>query len=125
SPPARFYARLAAADGAAASNDRAAGTLYQQALGDAEALRIPMDTREAAGAYSAYLIGAGDLPAAGAAAERLSGWAARDYESALVQLRVQRALGDENLWRSSLARALAIAGERQIPAPLAAVAATP
>ena len=52
-------------------------------------------------------------PAAGATAERVAGWAARDYESALVQLRVQRALGDENLWRSSLARALALAGERR------------
>jgi hypothetical protein len=81
-----------------------------------------MDTREAAGAYSAWLIGSGDLSAAGATAERVTGWAAHDYESALVQLRVQRALGDENLWRSSLARALALAGERQIPAPLAAIA---
>ena len=125
SPPARFYARLAAADVAAANGDPAAGTLYRQALADADSLRIPMDTREAAGAYSAWLIGAGDLAAAGATAERVTGWAARDYESALVQLRVQRALGDENLWRSSLARALALAGERQIPAPLATVAATP
>jgi len=125
SPPAKFYARLAAADVAAANGDPAAGTLYRQALADADSLRIPMDTREAAGAYSAWLIGAGDLAAAGATAERVTGWAARDYESALVQLRVQRALGDENLWRSSLARALALAGERQIPAPLATVAATP
>jgi hypothetical protein len=125
SPPARFYARLAAADVAAASGDAAAGALYRQALADADALRIPLDMREAAGAYSAWLIGAGDLAAAGATAERVTGWAARDYESALVQLRVQRALGDENLWRSSLARALALAGERQIPAPLATVAATP
>jgi len=124
SPPARFYARLATADVAAAGGAAAAGTLYQQALADADALRIPMDTREAAGAYSAWLIGAGDLSAAGATAERVTGWAARDYESALVQLRVQRALGDENLWRSSLARALALAGERQIPAALAAVATT-
>jgi tetratricopeptide (TPR) repeat protein len=125
SPPARFYARLAAADVAAASGDAAAGALYRQALADADALRIPLDMREAAGAYSAWLIGAGDLAAAGATAERVTGWAARDYESALVQLRVQRALGDENLWRSSLARARALAGERQIPAPRATVAATP
>jgi hypothetical protein len=54
----------------------------------------------------------------------VTGWAAHDFESALVQLRVQRALGDESLWRSALARALALAGERQIPAPLAAIAAT-
>ncbi len=125
SPPVRFYARLAAADTAAASGEAAAGTLYRQALSDADALRIPMDTREAAAAYSAWLIGAGDLSGAGATAERVNGWAARDYESALVQLRVQRALGDENLWRSSLARALALAGERQIPAALAGVTATP
>jgi hypothetical protein len=35
-----------------------------------------------------------------------------------VQLRVQRALGDETLFRSALARALALAGERRIPAGL-------
>ena len=119
SVPARFYARLAAADCAAAGGDAEAGSIYAQALGQADALRIPLDIREVAAAYSAWLIGRGDLAGASAAAERVVGATARDFESALVQLRVQRALGDENLWRAALARALAIAGERVIPAELA------
>jgi DNA-binding winged helix-turn-helix (wHTH) protein len=117
-PPAAFYAGLAAADWAAAKRDTSAGALYARALADADALRIPLDTREAASAYSAWQLGTSDLAGAGATAERVSGWIQHDYESALVQLRVQRALGDETLFRSALARALALAGERRIPAGL-------
>jgi hypothetical protein len=125
SPPARFYARLAAADCAAASGDGSAGATYRQALADADALRIPMDIREATRAYSAWLIKSGDLVGAGATAERVAGWSARDYESALLQLRVQRALGDENLWHAALARALALAGERRIPTELSDAGTAP
>jgi len=119
SAPARMYARLAAADSAAATGDTSAGPAYAEALANADESRIPLDVREVAAAYSAWLVSKGDLAAASATAERVVGAAARDYESALVQLRVQRALGDDNLWRGALARALAIAGERTIPAELA------
>lgn len=123
-PPAAFYAALAAAEVAAAKRDPSAGALYARALADADALRIPLDTREAASAYSAWQLGASDLAGAGATAERVAGWTQHDYESALVQLRVQRALGDETLFRSALARALALAGERRIPAALSDAAIT-
>ncbi|HVT31005.1 MAG TPA: hypothetical protein VHE32_00040, partial [Rhodanobacteraceae bacterium] len=119
SAPARFYAHLASADAAASGGDRSAGSLYSQALADADELRVPLDIREAADANAAWLVASGDLAGASAAAERVAGWAARDYGSALVQLRVQRAIGDENLWRGALAKALALAGERAIPAALA------
>jgi hypothetical protein len=119
SAPARFYARLASADTAASGGDRSAGTLYAGALADADGLRIPLDIREAADADAAWLVASGDLAGASAAAERVAGWAARDYGSALVQLRVQRAIGDDNLWRGALAKALALDGERRIPAALA------
>jgi DNA-binding winged helix-turn-helix (wHTH) protein len=119
SAPARFYAHLASADAAAASGDVSAGSLYAQALADADDLRIPLDIREAANADAAWLVANGDLAGASAAAERVSGWAARDYGCALVQLRVQRAIGDENLWRGAVAKARALAGERAIPAALA------
>jgi DNA-binding winged helix-turn-helix (wHTH) protein len=125
STPARFYAHLGHADTAAASGDRSAGSLYAQALADADDLRIPLDIREAADADAAWLVASGDLAGASAAAERVAGWAARDYGSALVQLRIQRAIGDENLWSGALARALALAGERAIPAALADRAGAP
>jgi DNA-binding winged helix-turn-helix (wHTH) protein len=119
-PPVRFYAHLASADCAAARGEPSAGTMYADALAEADALRIPIDVREAVEAYSAWQVRNGDLAGASAAAERVAGWAARDYGSALVQLRVQRALGDETLWRSALTRALALAGERVVPAELSA-----
>ncbi|HKE48711.1 MAG TPA: winged helix-turn-helix domain-containing protein [Rhodanobacteraceae bacterium] len=125
SPPARFYARLATADCAAAGGEASAGATYAGALADADALRIPLDIREAAGAYSAWLLRGHDLAGASAAAERVAAWSQRDYDSALVQLRVQHALGDAALWRTSLTRTLALAGERAIPADLSTLAATP
>lgn len=132
SPAARFYAGLARADLAAAAGDAGAGTLYQHALAAADAGGIPLDTREAARAYVRWLLQAGELARAGAVAERLTGWAERDFPSALLQLRVQHALGHPGPWRSSLARARALAGERAIPsgllappAPDAAAASTP
>ncbi len=121
-PPTAFYAALAAADCAAAKRDASAGALYARALADADTMRIPLDMREAASAYSAWQLGASDLAGAGATAERVAGWTQHDYESALVQLRVQRAIGDETLFRSALARALALAGERRIPAALSEAA---
>jgi hypothetical protein len=117
-PPSKLYLRLATAAVAAANGDASANDIYAQALSEADALRIPLDLREVASEYSAWLVRSGDLPRAGATAERVAGWSARDYDSALVQLRVQRALGDENLWRGALVRARALAGERAIPAEL-------
>jgi len=119
SVPAHFYARLAAADVAAGRDDATAGDSYREALAEADALRIPEDIRDAADAYLAWQIDTRDLAGAGATAERVAGWAAHDYASALVQLRVQHALGDETLFRAALTRALALAGERTIPAELA------
>jgi DNA-binding winged helix-turn-helix (wHTH) protein len=116
SAPTRFYARLAAADLAAARGDSKAGDSYRDALAEADALRIPEDIRDAAAAYSVWQVESGDLAGAGATAERVASWAAHDYASARVQLRVQHALGDETLSRAALVRALA--GERIVPAEL-------
>ena len=79
------------------SADAAANDAYTRALGEADALRIPLDLREVAADYSAWLVRSGELPRAGATAERVAAWSARDFDSAIVQLRVQRALGDANL----------------------------
>ncbi|MBO9663169.1 winged helix-turn-helix domain-containing protein [Dokdonella sp.] len=119
SASARFHADLARAEvDAAAGDDGGAGKAYAQALAEADATRIPLDLREAARAYAGWLIGKDDLAQAGAVAERVAVWAARDYESALLQLRVYHALGQPNLWRIALARARALNGDREIPAAL-------
>ncbi|WP_300614675.1 winged helix-turn-helix domain-containing protein [Dokdonella sp.] len=115
---ARFQATLARAEVAATGNDTEAGKTYAQALAQADATRIPLDLREAAGAYAGWLIRTGDPAQAGATVERIAVWASRDYESALLQLRVHHATGRADLWRIALARVRALAGERGIPADL-------
>jgi len=121
---ARVYFHLASAERSAAAGGEA-GTVYKQALAEADALRIPLDLREVVRAYADWLVRSGDLARAGAIAERVSGWAARDYDSALLQLRIQHALGDTNLWRGALARARALAGERRIPDDFARLPSAP
>lgn len=115
---ARMYVRLAVADCAAATGDPEAGKAYAHALAEAEALRIPIDLREAARAYADWLVHRGDLAQASAVAERIAGWTSRDFDSTLMRLRIQHALGDVALWRGALTRAQALAGERPIPAEL-------
>jgi len=112
---ARLQADLAAADCAAASGDAAADAAYAKALAAADTLRIPLDLRDVAIAYADWLVGGKNLARAGAVAERIAGWAARDYASALLQLRIQTALGNAALARGARARAAALAGERLVP----------
>jgi Tfp pilus assembly protein PilF len=81
-------------------------------------LRIPADLRDAVTAYATWLIGRGDTGRAGALAERIAGFTARDFDSALLQARVHRALGDAALWRAAVARAQSLAGDRTLPPEL-------
>ncbi len=112
----RLYADLAQAR--TSTDPDAAGTWYARALGEADALRIPADLRDAVAAYATWLIGRGDTGRAGALAERIAGFTARDFDSALLQARVHRALGDAALWRAAVARAQSLAGDRTLPPEL-------
>ncbi|MGN6519792.1 MAG: winged helix-turn-helix domain-containing protein [Dokdonella sp.] len=116
SAAARLYADFAQARTTA--DEEAAGTWYARALGEADALRIPLDLREVVTAYAQWLIERGDPARAAALAERVAGFAARDFGSALLQVRIQQAKGDEALWRNALTRAQALAGDRRIPLAL-------
>ncbi|MEO6688361.1 MAG: transcriptional regulator [Dokdonella sp.] len=117
SAAARLYADLAQARTSASPD--AAATWYARAIGEADSLRIPLDLREVATAYAQWLIGRGETARASAQAERIAGFASRDFDSALLQVRIHQALGEEALWRSALARAQALAGDRPLPAALA------
>jgi hypothetical protein len=55
----------------------------------------------------------------------VTGWAARDYGAALVQLRLYHALGEPTAWASALAQARRLAGERRIPDGLLAAPGLP
>ena len=112
-------ARLAEAERTSAQQDPiAADALFRGAAQVADEAGVPRDAAAAAVAYAQALIAAGDLPRASEVAGQLARWADRDFASALVQVRLYQALGQREAWRTSLARARELAGERRIGADL-------
>jgi len=109
--------QLALAEAALAA-DEAARTAYERALTLAEERRVPSELIEIAQAYLPWLIDRRDFERAGVIAGRTAGWAERDYDAALLQLRLQHALGNLAGWRNALARARSLAGERRVPEAL-------
>ncbi|HEX3760967.1 MAG TPA: transcriptional regulator [Kofleriaceae bacterium] len=119
-PEANVYAALLRAEQAAVDGATAARAAFEQALALADAGSVPDHVLQVASAYAAYLIGGREQTALAAVAGRVAAWAPRDYEAALLQLRVHRATGDVDAWRSTRALAHVLAGERELPAELAA-----
>jgi DNA-binding winged helix-turn-helix (wHTH) protein/tetratricopeptide (TPR) repeat protein len=119
-PEGQVYAALLRAEQAAAAGQPTAQGAFEQALALADAGSVPDHVLQVASAYAEYLIRRGERTALAAVAGRVAAWAPRDYEAALLQLRVHQATGDGDAWRSTLALARALAGEREIPATLAA-----
>lgn len=116
--PVRMYLHLAEADVAAALKATETGEKYQRAVAEADALHIPLDLRDAVQAYAGWLLVEGRLDQASAMVERLAAWAATDYESARLRLRIQHQLGDTIRWSSTLNEVRAIAGERELATEL-------
>jgi hypothetical protein len=73
-------------------------------------------------AYGGALLEAGDTARASALIGRVAPWAARDFDAALLQVRLHHALGQREPWQAALGQALALAGERQVPAELRTLA---
>jgi DNA-binding winged helix-turn-helix (wHTH) protein/tetratricopeptide (TPR) repeat protein len=118
-PPVPLYATLAKAEHAAATGaDAAALEAFTQAWSAAQARRVPFDLLQAARSYLGYLISKGDLVTASVVAGRVAAWADRDYDAAIVQLRLYHALGEATAWRGALAQARKLAGERAVPPEL-------
>ncbi|HUD42547.1 MAG TPA: winged helix-turn-helix domain-containing protein [Dokdonella sp.] len=112
---------LIAAEQAALDGDEArADVAFEQALSRAERGRVPALILRASAAHADQLIARGDLDRAAAVAGRSAGWALQSYEASLLQLRLYHALADAGAWRLARTRALALAGERTIPAELLA-----
>lgn len=124
---AATYAALARAELAAAEGrDETATAAFEHALTVAEAGQVPLRSLQVAQRYVPWLLddgrhGRSDPERALLVADRVAPYARQDYRAALVQLRVYQALGLSSAWRASLERALALAGERSIPAELTAV----
>jgi DNA-binding winged helix-turn-helix (wHTH) protein/tetratricopeptide (TPR) repeat protein len=117
-PAARVYAALAAAERRAGGPAVAARAAFEAALEEAERERVPIDLMRVGRSYVDWLMQQRDYPRASVVAEGLAGWTGRDYDAALLQLRIFHALRNPAAWPAALQRASALAGERAIPAEL-------
>lgn len=93
---------------------------YQAALSLADAQGVAETTAAIVADYTRFLIAAGRVREAAAIAGRVALWAEHDYGCALTRLRLAHAQGRIDGWRAALEQARALAGERAIPAELAA-----
>ncbi|HEY0178014.1 MAG TPA: hypothetical protein VGC30_00085, partial [Dokdonella sp.] len=93
---------------------------YAAALDVAERWSVPRDLATVAASYGNSLIADDELDRAGAVVGRVARWAEQDFDCALLQARLYRALGQTTAWQAALARARGLAGERPIPASAAA-----
>ena len=118
-PVVALYARLAEAE-LRVSQQRmdAARPIYEGALAIAERWGVPDALRETAGSYGRFLIGQGDLAQAGVVVGLVSRYADVDFDAALLQVRLYRALGREDAAQRALSAARGLAGDRAIPADL-------
>lgn len=114
-------ARMAMAEQAWIDGQRdAALQLLQRSFHAALQDGAPVDVVELAASWGGLLIEDGDLGSAAAVLGQIARWAERDFDSALLQARLYRALDQPAAARDALAQARALAGERTIPAFLPA-----
>ena len=79
---------------------------------------VPAEIIAVAEAYAPVLLAANRLDQAGTVVGRVAPWASRDFDCALLQLRLFHALAQRDAWFNALRQAQALAGEREIPQPL-------
>jgi len=108
---------LALAERAAAHHQaELAARAYRLAWQQAEASGSPRLIADVVESSAPWLIDTGQLAEAAAQIGRVSVWADRDFDCALLQLRLARAQGNADFERGALAKAQRLAGERRIPA---------
>jgi tetratricopeptide (TPR) repeat protein len=118
-PPAPVPLLVASAESAAhAGRVEEAQARFQEATAAAERQDVPAATLLAASAYARWLLGQRRYDDASAAAGRVSPWADRDFDSALLQVEVFHAAGQLSAWKEALRRAKSLAGERTLPEAL-------
>ncbi|WP_206751899.1 winged helix-turn-helix domain-containing protein [Luteimonas cucumeris] len=103
---------------AARDDQDAAGREFEAALALAERGGTPAEIAEAVLAQASWLMQQGRREEAGTLVGRVAPWAIRDFELAMLQLRLFREDGQVEPWRAALAQARRLAGERSIPAEL-------
>ncbi|HEU4665563.1 MAG TPA: winged helix-turn-helix domain-containing protein [Dokdonella sp.] len=116
---------LAMAEWCVHLRDGCASGWLQHAAASADRRGVPAEIVAVAAVQGPFLLDAGARDAAIAAIGRVAPWSVRDFDSALLQLRLFARLGPREAWFNALRQAQALAGEREIPAALLAPPSAP
>lgn len=99
-------------------DERHATAWFRFATATADRRGVPAAIVAVAASQAPLLLVAGSRQEAAAVIGRVAPWAAQDFDSALLQLRLYHALGQRDAWFNALRQAQTLAGERAIPAEL-------
>jgi DNA-binding winged helix-turn-helix (wHTH) protein/tetratricopeptide (TPR) repeat protein len=125
-PEIRLYAQLADAEQAAAENrPEPARASYEQALAQAHRWGVPSALGETVNSFGRFLLAQGDLPKASSVIGLVARYADLDFDAAVLQARLYRALGQQQAEQTALVQARRLAGERPLPAELTAPVPAP
>jgi tetratricopeptide (TPR) repeat protein len=91
---------------------------FRSGLSNAETSGLPATIALVSQAFANWLLATGRNDEAGAIAGRIAPWAERDFDCALLQVRVLHAQEQSPGWNAALLVATRLAGEREIPADL-------
>jgi DNA-binding winged helix-turn-helix (wHTH) protein len=99
----------------ARGDDAQAAHLFRSALDLAERRGVPADVALATRSYGPWLLRHDHGQEAREVIGRVSPWASRDFDCALLEVRLFSDLHQPDAWSKALAQASALAGERTIP----------
>lgn len=91
---------------------------FDRAAIGADRRGVPAAIVAVAQSRATFLLAAGRREEAAAAIGRVAPWASRDFDAALLQLRLFHSLGQREPWFNALQQAQKLAGERDIPRAL-------
>jgi DNA-binding winged helix-turn-helix (wHTH) protein/tetratricopeptide (TPR) repeat protein len=117
--PGAVAEAIAMAEWSARAGDTArADRWYRYAAASADRRGVPSELVAVAEAYAPVLLAAGQREAAATIVGRVASWSARDFDCALLQLRLFHALDEREPWFNALRQTQSLAGEREIPQAL-------
>jgi len=99
-------------------DEAAADRGYRAALTLAEQRGIPAEISAVIVAHASWLLDRGRNDEASPLIGRAATWAGDDFDLAVLQVRLSKALGAQAQWRAAYQRAVALAGERSLPTGL-------
>jgi hypothetical protein len=79
---------------------------------------VPSALSETVNSFGRYLLAQGDLPKASSVIGLVARYAESDFDSAVLQAQLYRALGEQQAEQTALVLARRLAGERPLPAEL-------